>query len=49
MDVEASCAIRQAEVGASQTMIERTDACFASSLNGSWQTLVKEQEFAPHI
>src|SRR6202051_4361320 len=28
MDVEASRAIRQAEVGASQTMIERTDACF---------------------
>ena len=28
MDVEASRAIRQAEVGASQTMIERTEACF---------------------
>jgi hypothetical protein len=28
MDVEASRAIRQAEVGASQTMIERTAACF---------------------
>jgi hypothetical protein len=28
MDVEASRAIPQAEVGASQTMIERTEACF---------------------
>ncbi len=28
MDVEASRAIRQAEVGASQTMIERTEECF---------------------
>ena len=28
MDVEASCAIRQAEVGASRTMIERTEATF---------------------
>ena len=28
MDVEASRAIRQAEVGASQTMIERTEATF---------------------
>jgi hypothetical protein len=28
MDVEVSRAIRQAEVGASQTMIERTEACF---------------------
>src|ERR1700680_4214501 len=28
MDVEASRAIRQAEVGASQTMIERTEDCF---------------------
>src|SRR5580765_5512567 len=28
MDVEASRAIRQAEVGASQMMIERTEACF---------------------
>src|SRR5438046_8653122 len=28
MDVEASRAIRQAEVGASQTMIERTEARF---------------------
>ena len=31
MDVEASRAIRQAEVGASQTMIERTEACFPPS------------------
>jgi hypothetical protein len=28
MDVEASRAIRQAEVGASRTMIERTETCF---------------------
>jgi hypothetical protein len=28
MDVEASRAIRQAEVGASRTMIQRTEACF---------------------
>jgi len=28
MDVEASCAIRQAEVGASQTMLVRTQECF---------------------
>jgi hypothetical protein len=28
MDVEASRAVRQAEVGASRTMIERTQACF---------------------
>jgi hypothetical protein len=28
MDVEASRAVRQAEVGASRTMIERTEACF---------------------
>ena len=28
MDVEASRAIRQAEVRASKTMIERTEACF---------------------
>ena len=28
MDVEASRAIRQAEVGAAKTMIERTEECF---------------------
>jgi hypothetical protein len=28
MDVEASRAIRQAEVGAAATMIERTEVCF---------------------
>ena len=28
MDVEASRAIRQAEVGAARTMIERTEVCF---------------------
>ena len=32
VDVEASRAIRQAEVGASQTMIARTEALLASSL-----------------
>ena len=35
MDVEASRAIRQAEVGASRTMIERTEATSASSPIGS--------------
>jgi hypothetical protein len=38
MDVEASLAIRQAEVGASQTMIERTEACSASNRTGSRPT-----------
>jgi hypothetical protein len=38
MDVEASRAIRQAEVGASQTMIVRTAACFGLSQNGSLAT-----------
>jgi transposase len=60
MDVEASRAIRQAEVGASQTMIERTEACFgikpqllaADSAYGSAQNLdwlVNKQEIAPHV
>jgi transposase len=60
MDVEASRAIRQAEVGASQTMIERTGACFgikpewlaADSAYGSAQNLdwlVNEQRIAPHV
>ena len=60
MDVEASRAIRQAEVGASQTMIERTEACFgikpewlaADTAYGSAPNLdwlVNEQEIAPHV
>ena len=35
MDVEASRAIRQAEVGAAKTMIERPERCSTSSRNGS--------------
>src|SRR5258706_11971035 len=35
MDVEASRSIRQAEVGASKTMIERTQSASISSLSGS--------------
>ena len=60
MDVEASRAIRQAEVGASQTMIERTEACFgikpewlaADTAYGSAANLdwlVNKQRIAPHI
>jgi transposase len=60
MDVEASRAIRQAEVGASQTMIERTEACFgikpewlaADTAYGSASNLnwlVNEQQIAPHV
>jgi len=60
MDVEASRAIRQAEVGASRTMIERTEACFgikpqllaADSAYGSAQNLdwlVNKQEIEPHV
>jgi transposase len=60
MDVEASRAIRQAEVGASQTMIERTEACFgikpawlaADTAYGSAANLdwlVNEQGIAPHV
>jgi transposase len=60
MDVEASRAIRQAEVGASQTMIERTEACFgikpewlaADTAYGSAPNLnwlVNEQGIAPHV
>jgi Transposase DDE domain len=60
MDVEASCAIRQAEVGASQTMIERTEACFgikpewlaADTAYGSAPNLdwlVNTQGIAPHV
>jgi transposase len=60
MDVEASRAIRQAEVGASQTMIERTEACFgikpewlvADTAYGAAPNLnwlVNEKDIAPHI
>ena len=60
MDVEASRAIRQAEVGASQTMIERTEACFgikpewlaADTAYGSAPNLdwlVNQQGIAPHV
>ena len=60
MDVEASRAIRQAEVGASRTMIERTAACFG--IKPEWLVgdtaygsapnldwLVNEQKIAPYI
>jgi transposase len=60
MDVEASRAIRQAEVGASQTMIERTEARFgikpewlaADTAYGSASNLdwlVNQQGIAPHV
>src|SRR5438876_5703178 len=60
MDVEASRAIRQAEVGASRTMIERTEVCFgikpnwlaADTAYGSASNLdwlVNEQGIAPHV
>jgi hypothetical protein len=60
MDVEASRAIRQAEVGAAKTMIERTEQHFdikperlaADSAYGSGANLdwlVKDKKIAPHI
>ncbi|HTT46361.1 MAG TPA: IS1182 family transposase [Pseudolabrys sp.] len=60
MDVEASRAIRQAEVGASKTMVERTQARFdikpkwlaADTAYGSGPNLnwlVKDKDIAPHI
>jgi Transposase DDE domain len=59
MDVEASRAIRQAEVGASQTMIERTEASFgikpewlvADTAYGSAPNLdwLVNQGIAPHV
>jgi transposase len=60
MDVEASRAVRQAEVGASRTMIARTAACFGikperlvgDTAYGSAPNLdwlVNEQEIAPYI
>jgi hypothetical protein len=60
LDVEASRAIRQAEVGAAKTMIDRTQACFglkpgrlaADTAYGAATTLnwlVNEKKIAPHI
>ena len=60
VDVEATRAIRQAEVGAAKTMIERTQQCFdlkpaylaADTAYGSAETLhwiVNEKKIAPHI
>ena len=60
MDVEASRSIRQAEVGASKTMIERTEERFglkperlaADTAYGSGANLnwlVKDKKIAPHI
>ena len=60
MDVEASRAIRQAEVRASKTMIERTEQRFdikpewlaADTAYGSGANLdwlVKDKKIAPHV
>jgi transposase len=60
MDVEASRAIRQAEVGAAKTMIERTQECFGimperlagDSAYGSAAALnwiINEKKIVPHI
>src|SRR6478752_9223641 len=60
MDVEASRAIRQAEVGAAKTMIDRTEECFdikperlaADTAYGSARNLnwlVNVKQIAPHI
>ena len=60
VDVEASRAIRQAEVGAARTMIDRTEKCFglkpnrlaADTAYGSapmLNWLVEERQIAPHI
>src|SRR3974390_989743 len=60
MDVEASRAIRQAEVGAAKTMIERTEARFdikpgrlaadtAYGSGGNTNWIVNEKRIAPHI
>jgi hypothetical protein len=60
MDVEASRAIRQAEVGAAKTMIERTEERFglkaerlaADTAYGSGANLnwlVQDKKIAPHI
>jgi transposase len=60
VDVEATRAIRQAEVGAARTMLERTEDCFglrpdyltADSAYGSAESLawlVKQKKITPHI
>jgi len=59
MDVEASRAIRQAEVGAAKTMIDRTEECFdikperlaADTAYGSAANLnwLNDKKIAPHI
>jgi transposase len=60
VDVEATCAIRQAEVGAARTMLERTEDRFglkpdyltADSAYGSAESLawlVKQKKITPHI
>jgi hypothetical protein len=60
MDVEASRAVRQAEVGAAKTMIERTEERFGLRLERSaadtaygsaanLNWLVNEKQIAPHI
>jgi transposase len=60
MDVEASRAIRQAEVGAGKAMVERTEECFdikpkwlaGDTAYGSGENLnwlVKDKDIAPHI
>jgi ABC transporter substrate binding protein len=60
MDVEATRAIRQAEVGAAKTMIERTEerfaikperlaAAYGSAAHLNWLVLVYEKQIAPHI
>jgi hypothetical protein len=60
MDVEASRAIRQAEVGAANTMIERTEGRFdikperlagdtAYGSGANLEWLVKDKKIAPHI
>jgi len=60
MDVEASRAIRQAEVGAGKTMVERTEECFgikpkrlagdtAYGSGANLNWLVNDMDIAPHI
>src|SRR5271170_3562583 len=60
IDVEATRASRRAEVGAAQTMLDRTEACFglkpqrlsADSAYGSAEILawmVEEKNIAPHV
>jgi transposase len=47
MDVEASRAIRQAEVGASRTMIERTETCFG--IKPAWLAADTAYGSAPNL